>query len=340
MSERPEWLIGRDVVEAGSVSLTVALCTRDRPEGVRRCLESLQEQSYPHVTVLVVDNAPTDDSVRRLVEAGQFRIAVHYVEEPTPGLSYARNTAVEQCETELIAFIDDDEVACPYWATEIVRGFMENPAVDCVTGVVTPSDLKMPAQQLFERYGGHSKGRGFQASTFDGREMGKLEPLFPLPPFGVGANMAFRVSVIHELGGFDVALGAGTASLGGEDTDILSRILLDGRSIAYRPSALVRHYHRPAYDLLRHQMYGLGVGLTAFYAAMVSRHPTYALRLLALGPRAFREIFGSHGVRAGGIGESFPRDLLNANRKGMLRGPIAYWMTRRRYRVKRKKLRG
>lgn len=326
--KRPEWLIGRDAIESGSITLTIAICTRDRPQQVERCLASLQAQSYIRLSVLVVDNSPTDDAVRKLVECNEFQIPVSYILEPKPGLSHARNKAVEQCETDIIAFIDDDEVACPYWASELVRGFVEDPAVDCVTGVVTPCELNTTAQQLFERFGGHSKGRGFQEFTFDGRQMGKLRPLFPLPGFGTGANMAFRTPVLRELGVFDTALGAGTAALSGEDTDIFATILLDGRRIAYRPSALVRHYHRRTKQQLYFQMYGFGVGLTAFYAAILSRHPVYAFRLLALAPRACRELFGASGQRAGGLGKTFPKDLLSATRRGMIHGPRAYWMGR------------
>lgn len=325
---RPAWLVGRDAAEASSAGLTIALCTRDRLEGVRLCLASLQEQTYPRITVLVIDNAPTDDRVREFVQTTHFKVPVLYAVEPTPGLSYARNRAVKLCQTELLAFIDDDEMACPYWASEVVRGFVEDPTADCVTGVVTPSELNTAAQQLFEHYGGHSKGRGFQPVTFDGRQLGKNAALFPLPAFGAGANMSFRVPVIRDLGGFDTSLGAGTASLAGEDTEMFSSILLSGRRIAYRPGALVRHCHRATHELLRAQFYGFGAGLTAFYAAVVSRHPMYVFRLLALAPRAFREVCGSRGDRAGSIGDSFPSDLLAANRKGMTRGPAAYWRSR------------
>jgi len=177
---RPAWLVGRDATEASSIDLTIALFTRNGLEGVRLCLASLQEQTYPRITVLVIDNAPTNDRVRKFVEAAHCKVPVHYVVEPTPGLSYACNrAAVGLCQTELIAFIDDDEVACPYWASEVVRGFVEDPSVDCVTGVVTPSQLNTAAQQLFERYGGHGKGRGFRAGTFDGRQMGKMRHFPP-----------------------------------------------------------------------------------------------------------------------------------------------------------------
>jgi GT2 family glycosyltransferase len=328
-TKRPEWLVGRDIVEAGSLELTVALCTRDRLDDVKTCIASLQEQTYPRLTILVIDNAPSDDRLREFVKSTQFKVPVRYVVEPRPGLSYARNKAVDECQTELISFIDDDEVACPYWVSEVVRGFADDPTVDCVGGVVVPSELRTPAEQLFERYGGHSKGRGFQSVTFDGERMGKVSPLFPLPPFGVGANMSFRVGVIRDLGGFDTALGAGTSTRGGEDTKMLSEVLLSGRRIAYRPTAVTHHCHRATYEELRLQLHGAGIGLTAYYTSMVMRHPTYAFRLLALAPRGIREIFGSHGDRTNGLGKDFlPTDLIAAHRKGVVRGPLEYLKTR------------
>jgi GT2 family glycosyltransferase len=329
---RPAWLQALGAAEASPVHLTAVLCTRDRPEDARRCLDSLQKQTYPRLTVMVVDNAPRDDRIRQYVESGQFRVPVRYVTEPVPGLSHARNRAVAECETELIAFLDDDEVACRYWASELVRSFLEEPAVDCVAGLIAPRELRTPAQQLYERFGGHSKGRGFRPMIFDGAAMGKTRAPFPLPPFGTGGNMAFRLAAIRELGGFDTALGAGAATCGGEDTDVFSTLLLDGRCIAYRPAALLWHYHRATHEALRSQLYGYGVGLTAFYAAVVSRHPLHAFRLLALAPRAIRELLGSGGIRAQSFGEAFPPDLLAANRSGLVRGPAAYWRARRQQR--------
>ena len=331
-ASRHAWIRGRDLAETSQLALTAVLCTRDRPQEARQCLESLQEQSYPWLSVIVVENAPRDDQLRQFVESGHFRVPVRYVAEPVPGLSHARNRALAECQTELIAFLDDDEVACRYWATELVRGFIEDPAVDCVAGLIAPRELRTPAQQLFERFGGHSKGRGFQPMTFDGRQMGKTSALFPLPPFGTGANMAFRLAAVRELGGFDTALGAGAGTCGGEDTDIFSALLLDGRRMAYRPSALLWHCHRTTHAALRSQLYGYGVGLTAFYTAVVLRHPPHAFRLLALAPRAIGEVLGSGRIRAQTFGTSFPPDLLAANRRGMVRGPAAYWKARRQQR--------
>ena len=78
--------------------------------------------------------------------------------------------------------------------------------VGCVTGIVLPARLDTEAQEIFEKLGGHSKGRAFETEVFSRR--GPQSPLYPLPPFGAGANMAFRREVLTAIGGFDVALGA------------------------------------------------------------------------------------------------------------------------------------
>src|SRR6202044_1734457 len=100
---------------------------------------------------------------------------------------------------------------------------------------------------------------------------GSQSPLFPLPPFGVGANMAFRRAALDRIGGFDVALGAGTPTSAGEDTLALTLVLRAGFEIAYEPAALMWHHHRTDLASLNKQLHGYSVGLTAFYAALL-RH--------------------------------------------------------------------
>ena len=56
--------------------------------------------------------------------------------------------------------------------------------------------------------------------------------------------MAFRRDVLARIGGFDVALGAGTPARACEDTLALTLVLLAGYRIAYEPAALTRHHHR------------------------------------------------------------------------------------------------
>jgi GT2 family glycosyltransferase len=321
---------GREAALCASPEITVIVCTRNRPEDLVRCVESLIGMSCPNYRILVVDNAPSDDRTRDAVEAlSSPDVPLDYVVAPVPGLSNARNVALALVTTPLVAWLDDDEVADEHWLAEIVRVFSDRPEAAAVSGLVVPAELRTRAQALFESFGGHSKGRGVTPAVFSAKTKGAQSPLFPLPPFGVGANMAFRTKDLIALGGFDAALGAGSLTFGGEDTEMFSRLLLSGRESTYHPAAITRHYHRPDMQSLERQMYGYGVGLTAFYASLLVRRPRLLGALLRVAPAAIQTLVRGDSPRNQGIPDDFPRSFLRRNLVGMLRGPIQYARARR-----------
>jgi GT2 family glycosyltransferase len=257
-------------------------------------------------------------------------VQLDYVVEPTPGLSWARNCALRHVETEFVAWIDDDEVADQHWVAEIMRGFRSLPDATAVSGSVMPAELETWAQWWFEQYGGHTKGRGFSEAVFRGDNLGGQSPLYPLPAFGAGANMAFRTSALRSVGGFDVGLGAGSPTHGGEDTLMFSLLLLAGCTVVYQPSAMTRHFHRRDMGALEKQMFGYGAGLTAFYAALLRADWRLVLPLARLAPRALVDMSGSRRSTAtSGLPDDFPTRLLALKRRGMLLGPFAYVRARR-----------
>src|SRR5262249_52755157 len=191
------------------------------------------------VDVLVVDNAPSGDGTRDLV-AG--RSSVRYVREPRPGLNFARNRAVREATGELLIFVDDDVVPDRGWLAGLAAAAAENPDAAAYTGQVLPLELETEAQVIFERRGGFR--RGFDRIRYGPVMMG--DRLYPggAGNFGAGANMAFRLSVLRCLGGFDEALDTGAAVPGGGDLDIFYRIIRAGYAIVYEPGFLVFHEHR------------------------------------------------------------------------------------------------
>ena len=325
----PRFLSRRRAVLAQAPPITVVVCTRERPGALARCVDSLLRQDYPAYRVLVVDNAPATDATAEVVHAAARRGRVDHLVEPKAGLSFARNTAVAAAPGEILAWIDDDEVADPHWLAEVARALADHPEADVVSGVIVPAELETRAQLWFEQFGGHSKGRGFTADVFSPATAHRQSPLYPLPPFGTGANMTFRAGVIERIGGFDTALGAGTPAMGSEDTLAFTRVLVDGGTIVYQPTAVTHHYHRRDLEGLHKQMVGYGAGLTAAYTSLLLHRPALLWPLLKLVPGALRDLTGGDSLRVSGLRDDFPRELLAANRRGMLAGPRAYLKGRR-----------
>lgn len=313
--------------------ITVVVCTRDRPAGLRRTLVGLSTQRYPDLEVLVVDNASATDETRAVVESFEGPMATRYVREPRPGLSWARNRGIEAADGDVLAFLDDDEIPDPHWLAEIAWGFANAPDVGCVAGMIMPAEIETKAQEWFEQYGGHSKGRiVFEQLVFDISANRRQHPLYPLPPFGAGGNMAFTRSALERIGGFDRALGAGTPTCGAEDTAAFSDVMLAGYKLVNRPGALVWHRHYADYEGLRKQLYGYGVGLSSYYVRSLWRHPLATLSLVKMMPVAIRDFLDPRAVRREKMTD-FPKDILRQHLRGMMRGLIAYPMSARRQRA-------
>ncbi|MCM4079716.1 glycosyltransferase family 2 protein [Paractinoplanes hotanensis] len=333
-ASEPDFLAQRRAVLTTAPHITVVVCTREHPAELTKCLDSLLAQEYPAFRVLVVDNAPVSDATAEVVRAAAARGPVDYMVEPKGGLSFARNAAVKAAPGQILAWLDDDEVADPHWLAEVARALHEHPDADVISGVIVPAELETKAQIWFEQFGGHSKGRGFKADEFGPHTRHIQSPLYPLPPFGTGANMTFRPGVIERIGLFDTALGAGTPAMGSEDTLAFTQVLLTGGTIVYQPSAVTRHYHRRDLEGLRKQMVGYGTGLVAAYTSLLLSRPVLIFPLLRLVPSALKDMTGKDTARTATIREDFPQELLSANRRGMLAGPRAYLRSRRAARAK------
>ncbi|MGH3321236.1 MAG: glycosyltransferase [Streptosporangiaceae bacterium] len=323
------YLRGRAAVLAAAPPISVIVCTRDRASRLPGCLTALEGQEYPSYEVIVVDNAPTTDALARLVRERRFPVPLRRVVEPRPGLSWARNAGLRAAEGSLVCYLDDDEIPDRYWLAEMARGFRAAPHVAGAGGMILPVALDSQAQRWFEEFGGHSKGRGFRQAVFDVDSHRRQHPLYPLPPFGAGGNMAFDRDVLTALGGFDVGMGAGTPTRGAEDTAAICDLMLAGHTFVYRPSALVRHRHYEGMGDLARQLHGYGEGVGAFYTRALLRDPRRLAVLMRLAPTALRDLFGATSVRTASMSSAYPPELTRAQRRGMLAGPAAYLRSRR-----------
>lgn len=304
--------------------LTVVICTRDRAAGLRETLTSLRDQQEADFRVLVVDNGTRPAEAAAVVEqVGLPRC--DYVVEPRAGLSRARNRGLAAVGTELVAWLDDDETADPDWVSRLRQGFAHEARPAAVCGVMLPAVLESEAQVRFEQYGGFNKGRGMAPEVLRKGTPSVVSPLYPLPAFGSGGNMAFTTESLRAVGGFDDCLGAGTRTHGGEEVRALALLLSGGDAVLHWPAAVTWHTHRREMTALKKQFYGYSAGLSAFYASMIRSKPTAAFEILRLTPHAFRDLRGgSDNQRSGHLADDFPAELLKAARRGLLEGGFMY----------------
>jgi GT2 family glycosyltransferase len=212
-------------------TLSVVVCTHNRPVDLERCLAGLAALRRP-TEVVVVDSA-SDPPVQPIVAAhGERMPSLRYVYEPRPGLSTARNRGVAAVTGDVIAFIDDDAIPAPDWAEEIVAAFAR-PEVGCAGGECRPrfETARPPwlSNALLAFAGITDFGGAFR------RARSRAEWPF-------GANIAFRRAALAQAGGFSEELGrTGDSLLSYEDTAMVERVIAGGWEVWLRPSAVVEH---------------------------------------------------------------------------------------------------
>lgn len=308
------------------VSIVIPSC--NRPEDLRRCLRAVDEQrtSRP-VQVVVIDNRPGPSSPTRAVAAEFPRIVL--IDEPRPGLSYARNAGFAVATGDIVIAIDDDVTVPAGWLERLVAPFAR-PEVMAVTGHILPIELETEAQCRFEAYGG--LGKGFTRLDVDGDWFRRQRGAVPTWKLGATANAAFRATIFSDprIGVLDEALGAGMPTGCSEDTYLFYRILKAGHTITYDPAAWVWHRHRRDAAALRRQIYAYSKGHVAYHLTTLQRDgdKRALVRLLYSLPKVYVK---RTYARVRGWSD-YPFSLILVEIAGTFAGPWALWQARRKVR--------
>lgn len=216
---------------APASAVTIAICTSNRCDILAETLAALLAHEAPGIIfdVLVVDNASTD-ATREVVD--RFRggaAALRYVWELTPGISHARNRALEHVSAPYVVFVDDDIIPAQGWLNAMLRTFHEvDPRPAAVGGPVhlrwTNGQPDWLPDELLGIYSYIDYGP-------------RVQPVRAVH----GCNMAFPTALARQYG-FDAQFGlSGSAQVPGEDTDMLIRMQRDGLPVYFQPGALVWH---------------------------------------------------------------------------------------------------
>jgi mycofactocin system glycosyltransferase len=225
--------------------LTVVIPVRDRPEQVRRLLSALKG-----MRCIVVDDASADPARTREVveEAGGTLLSL----EQNSGPSVARNTGLAQVATPLVVFIDSDCVPEPGWLGPLL-GHFDDPLVAAAAPRILPMAVA-PSSPL-------SRYESVRSSLDRGGSAGLVRPLSRIPYVPSATLLVRREAVADEL--FDPQLR------GGEDVDLVWRLVDAGWDVRYEPSSVVRHDGPRSIGswVSRRTFYGSTAGLLA------RRHP-------------------------------------------------------------------
>ncbi|HLY39668.1 MAG TPA: glycosyltransferase family 2 protein [Terracidiphilus sp.] len=226
-------------------TVTVVICTRNHPRALRSCLEAVHRLDPQPDDLLVVDNSGGDPDTRTVADEFQAR----YICEPIQGLSRARNRALNESSSEIIAFLDDDAVPTPAWLDQILVPFAD-PLVASVTGETIAPDAVTPAQPCPSRVVSQELPQWFEMANFGG--------------LGFGTNMALRRRFCTGWKVFDERLGRGTPLWIAEESHAFAQLISRGYRAVHVPAAIVLHPEKPR-DISKEATTAFGYWLLLFW---------------------------------------------------------------------------
>lgn len=195
------------------------------------CLEALERQTYPHLEVIVADNASTDGS-QVFIRARYLHARLIELPE-NRGFTGACNAGMEAAQGEFIALLNNDTEVDPCWVEEVVAAFERHPDAGAVASKMLLFDRRDTLHTAgdFYRADGIPGNRGVWQP--DGKEYSREEYVFS----ACGGSSAYRRAMLDEVGLLDDDFFFSC-----EDVDLGWRAQLAGWKTVYAPKAIVYHH--------------------------------------------------------------------------------------------------
>jgi glycosyltransferase involved in cell wall biosynthesis len=218
----------------GLSTISIVVCTHNRPDRLRVCLDALQREveDCDGAEVIVVDSASSTPTGELVVDRRRRWPSLRYERLTVTGLSVARNRGIELASGDVVAFVDDDAEPCEGWLSGLLNAYAD-PDVAAVGG---------PASLVWE---GPEPAwlHPQQRSSYSALDLGPRGRYFVGREYPFGVNMSVRRSWAEAVGGFEPALGRrGDGLISNEEMVFFGRLGQLGGRAWYEPRAAVRHH--------------------------------------------------------------------------------------------------
>ncbi|MGN0954786.1 glycosyltransferase family 2 protein [Dialister sp.] len=88
---------------------SILVSVYNKEEFLPKCLESLRNQTYKNIEIILVDDGSTDDSLSVCKQFEEMDPRIKVIHQENQGLCGARNTSLQNCSGDYIFFVDPDD---------------------------------------------------------------------------------------------------------------------------------------------------------------------------------------------------------------------------------------
>lgn len=243
-------------VEQATPEISVVVCSFNRCETLRECLDSFNAQTAASRMELIVVDDGSSDGTAEMLAGYPFGVAHRVVSRRNGGLAVARNSGLAVARGEYVLLVNDDTIAFPDLVERhLARHAALGPGLHSVLG-----SFEQPREAL-----ANALMRFLEVTPY----VFCYASLTPLARYGWNRWWTCNVSVpraaVEAAGKFDGSF----RHYGCEDTDLAIRLERLGGDVVYDPSARAHHRHLLSLDdLARRQR-----TVARAYVRLFKKHP-------------------------------------------------------------------
>jgi len=240
-----------------SPSISVAICSLNGAQRLPETLRRLREQIGDKTALIVVDDGSTD-STSEIAKSFGARVVRH---EENMGFGQARESALLNCDTDVLAFIDDECIVGDGWFVELQSEWTARlPGLAALAGPIYLRGNTVISKYLSRNNpflpirNTTSSGRSFKTRLIQYFLMKQDLSNGYIESAGNG-NLSLNVRFARALGGYDISLAAG-----GEDDDICRRITAryGEKAIYFSSNVQLTHYSHDQLSEVFHRSFRYG----------------------------------------------------------------------------------
>ena len=255
--------------------ITAIICTYNRADLLRECLETLTRQTAAPDTfeVLTVNNNSSDTTPDVGSDFSERYPHFRMVTETKQGLSHARNRGYQEAAGEWVLYLDDDAI------------FPEN-LIERALWLIDQHDYQMFGGAILPWYR-HGKPEWYQDRYVDHRPP-PIKSITTLGPnqFAFGGLMLIHKPLLERYG-FDPKLGmTGDQVAYGEEIHLQIQLRKEGVRIGYDPELLIYHLvppHKLNVDWILKTAFARGRDNIVTKKIQISLFNIFLITLVAMG---------------------------------------------------------
>lgn len=236
----------------------------NRPDEVDELLESLTQQTFRDMEVIIVEDGSTQPC-ESVVQKYAGKLQLRYYTKENSGPGQTRNYGAEHSQGEFFIFLDSDCVLPPSFL-QAVEDELNRKESDAWGGPDRAHESFTPVQKAIN----YSMTSFITTGGIRGGKKQMDKKFYPR-----SFNLGIRRSLYRQLGGFSTMRF-------GEDIDLSIRIYESGASCRLFPEAWVWHKRRTDFKKFFKQVHNSGIARIN----LMKRHPG-SLKLVHLLPAVF-----------------------------------------------------